>query len=274
MIAWTTCLRAVAMFSIFGLAACSIKEDRTSCPCFLNLDFDAVPEGSGFDKSIAVIEASSAFSCEELFTRDWKGQRYEVAVPRGAVRMAAVFGYEGFRLSSDTLRMVGGNTVAGRIFVWSEMAQCNDDSYSCQVRPHKQFCDITVRMANGDGHSLGKCRPVIRAGYDALSLFDLRAAGEACAIVSELNDEGDGYLLRVPRQRPGPLVLELYFDGPDDPATVPTMAFDIAPALEAKGYDWYKEDLDDVELVLDVSSADFSVNVEEWTVDAFIRVEI
>lgn len=274
MIANVKFVRAAALLSVPGLLSCSVKEDRSVCPCYVSMDFENVRSVPGFENTVALVESLYGLSVQRLDLAEQEYREYEVAVPRGEVCASAVFGDDGMTLSSDTLYVDAGNAVMGSLFVWSECAECNGDSYRFEVRPHKQYCDLTLIMPGLDVPAAGNCRPLLRAGCNALSLFDLQACGSACAIPSVWMEDRKAYLLRIPRQIQGPLVLELYFDGNEGPAMVPSVAVDISGALQAGGYDWGKEDLDDAEVVLDLSSAEVSVEVVGWTGDGTIHVEI
>ena len=219
--------RAALFLTLAGAVSCSVKEDRSVCPCYVTLDFASAVEAGLGDASL-LVGNRSGLAVEDVDISSLVDGTLEVAVPRGRTGFSAVFGEEGYARHDDTLRFDGTQT-PGRLFVWSEYAPCDDDAYSCRVQPHKQFCAV----------------------YDAASL---------------------SYRLRIPRQKPGPLVLGLY--DTSLPVRIPLMLLDISRELETRGYDWGKPDLDDIRIVIDRQAVKFSVNIVGWTSENSIHVEI
>ena len=230
--------RAALFLTLAGAVSCSVKEDRSVCPCYVTLDFASAVEAGLGDASLLV------------------GNRSGLAV-------------EDVDISS--LRFDGTQT-PGKLFVWSEYAPCDDDAYSCRVQPHKQFCDIEVVLVQDEQSPLPVYEVELKAGCNALSLLDLEAVEGNLSSSAVYDAASLSYRLRIPRQKPGPLVLGLY--DTSLPVRIPLMLLDISRELESRGYDWEKPDLDDIRIVIDRQAVKFSVNIVGWTSENSIHVEI
>lgn len=262
--------RAALFLTIAGAVSCSVKEDRSVCPCYVTLDFAPAVEAGLGDASL-LVGNRSGLAVEDVDISSLVDGTLEIAVPRGRTGFSAVFGDEGYTLDGDTLRFDGTQT-PGRLFVWSEYALCDDDAYSCRVQPHKQFCDIEVVLVQDEQSPLPVYAVDLKAGCDALSLFDLEAVEGNLSAAAVYDAASLSYRLRIPRQKPGPLVLGLY--DTSLPVRIPLMLLDISRELEIRGYDWGKPDLDDIRIVIDRQAVKFSVNIVGWTSENSIHVEI
>ena len=145
-------------------------------------------------------------------------------------------------------------------------------NYSCRVQPHKQFCDIEVVLVQDEQSPLPVYEVELKAGCNALSLLDLEAVEGNLSSSAVYDAASLSYRLRIPRQKPGPLVLGLY--DTSLPVRIPLMLLDISRELETRGYDWGKPDLDDIRIVIDRQAVKFSVNIVGWTSENSIHVEI
>ena len=68
------------------LLSCTVKEDRTECPCFLTVDLGGVESaalmGAGADSLIVQVQAEGDFYVREAFHLRDNVQEYTVAVPK------------------------------------------------------------------------------------------------------------------------------------------------------------------------------------------------
>ena len=71
-----------------------------------------------------------------------------------------------------------------------------------------------------------------------------------------------GYEVRIPRQLRNEIVLELL--DPSQDSNVPVSVIDVGKALESKGFDWEKTDLDDMNVVVDFTRMQAFVEVVDW----------
>ena len=70
----------ITLAALLSLAACSIKEDRTPCPCWLSIDFTKVSQKN---VNVAAWGEGELF-CERIAVKDYLGaEGYEKTVPKG-----------------------------------------------------------------------------------------------------------------------------------------------------------------------------------------------
>ena len=69
------------------------------------------------------------------------------------------------------------------------------------------------------------------------------------------------YSVRIPRQKQSDIKLDFFEkDGEDGPVG----GIDLGNEMDRKGYDWTKESLDDIYIILDFVRMDFSLKIVEW----------
>ena len=139
--------RAALFLTIAGAVSCSVKEDRSVCPCYVTLDFAPAVEAGLGDASL-LVGNRSGMAVEDVDISSLVDGTLEVAVPRGRTGFSAVFGEEGYDLHGDTLHFDGTQT-PGRLFVWSEYAPCDDDAYSC--RAVSELVELVLELASEIG---------------------------------------------------------------------------------------------------------------------------
>ena len=94
--------RAALFLTIAGAVSCSVKEDRSVCPCYVTLDFAPAVEAGLGDASL-LVGNRSGMVVEDVDISSLVDGTLEVAVPRGRTGFSAVFGEEGYDLHGDTL---------------------------------------------------------------------------------------------------------------------------------------------------------------------------
>ena len=69
------------------------------------------------------------------------------------------------------------------------------------------------------------------------------------------------YSVRIPRQKESDIILDFLEKSGDDE---PVGGIDLGNEMDKKGYDWTKESLDDIFVILDFVRMDFSLKIVEW----------
>ena len=79
----------IILAALLSLAACSIKEDRTPCPCWLSINFTRVSQKN---VNVAAWGEDELFS-ERIAVKDYQEtESYEKTVPKGYVYTSVVSG--------------------------------------------------------------------------------------------------------------------------------------------------------------------------------------
>ena len=255
--------RDAAMAACLLVCSCSIKEDRTPCPCYLVLDLDPLIEAGDYRESLVSVSSDMLISQEKIELAPYEDIGYEVKVPRRTIRMSVAAGVQSASWHGDTLRCEE-NAEADALYAWSHAQVCDDDMVYLSPKLHKQYCLVGFNILGyDDGEYEYALR--LRADCNALRLYDLKPVEGNYSATVRLSNSGS-YSVRVPRQADNRLRLDILMPdrrgvyGDDDLVST----FDIGAEMAALGYDWTKEDLDDVVVTVDMVQANISVEIHEW----------
>lgn len=261
-------LTVLAVFPL--LVSCSVKEDRTPCPCWL----DIYPEG-------AAEKASS------LYLTGWLGDSeqyracvnpaldmdpfWEVAVSKGSVDCSAVCGFD-LQSTDGHLDFTGHDLVIRRGYdfspVWASLSQgvdCTGEFAEDHVDLHKQHAWLHLSTNRSDFPdrevAVRICGQV--AGIDVRTLEPVSGTMQYSA---PFDSEGS-CLVCLPRQKDDSLRLEVYMDG-DLFTTV-----SLGEYISDYGYDWTAADLDDIWLNIRLAERmKLSVRVNDWQVKTYMFI--
>ena len=237
----------------FCAFSCSVKEDRSDCPCLLALDLQEIPaeayplrwqlrQGAYSDSgSIALEEGAGVFHLE---------------LPRGGAQVYAVTGDLG--LFDEGFVIPTGHGCPPVSF-WCASVDARGESAAATVRLRKEHCVLTLRIF-GSPHPRAY-RLLVEgnvAGYDAL--------GRPSAGPFRCEPSPPSFRVLLPRQTDDSLLLNVY-DAESDAGeeTVPLRTFALGHASAASGYDWMAPDLADLTLELDFEASTLSLRTDRWT---------
>lgn len=239
--------------------SCSIKEDRTACPCRLILDLEEID--TTFVKSLdilAIYEGKIVFServparnFEDIFVRD---------VPHGDIRVSVWYiGEE--RVDNGQGVIIPYGCECPVLYMKSFLADTRGDACLETVQVHKNFCRLTVLM-KGDGeppYSL-----TFKGNVDGYRLDGLPSEGDfACVAYPGENGKLQAGL---PRQVDASLILEV------DDGTSVLKTFALGEYIINGGYDWTAEELEDLTVTLDYQITYVRVTISGWDKEYFYNI--
>lgn len=247
--------------AVLLLACCSVKEERSGCPCLLNLDLDEVIAEGRFSEAVATVGPSSErpVGQETIEVEPYRGVGYEITVPRRSMMTSVVCG-------NAPSSVIGSCVDAGTspVMAFAEKVNLDSETERAQVlvRLHKQYCRMTLVL---EGYSAGADFPFVidlKAQTRSIDLYGLEPCGDP---LEETLPEN--LVINIPRQNPSaPLSLVL-----KDLTGEVQYEMDLGAKLAAAGYDWTDEDLSDVSVTLDYSHLQCSVTVLDWEDDSQYR---
>lgn len=233
--------------------ACSLKEDRSGCPCWVTVDTDG--------RQMLV----SAWGSDRYFRGDAVSSVKEYELERGPLTMSAVCPSTHIMDGDDLVvelrcqadSVYGQAVTVGRV----------GDEYLYKVRPLKQFATLTLTLDVEDGE--------IAPGYDALvrgntcgwSLKTFQGVPGAFEY-RPAREDGKRYTLRVPRQLDNSLEMDLMVGG----AVMRTVH--IGELVHAAGYDWNAEELQDIEMLIDLQRLTVQIDVNGWENAVVVEITI
>ncbi len=268
------------------LVSCSIKEDRSACPCLLRLDFSALsPEDREGMLLLGVrAEEGGGFSLSETVDLGSVGDVYEIRVPRCGVWVnlwtetaASCIGESGLVIP------FGADCPPVRMF--SSFVETDCECATAAVSLLKNYCRLTVNFSeertsfpfdiavrsNVDGYGMdgephsGEFSHYMRATLKSVAQGSGAGAfpGSLPGGAQTLSDAARAATevscsLCLPRQTDSSLSLEIA-----EEASV-LKSFALGNYIEGSGYDWSAPELDDIVVTIDYARTRLSISIGEW----------
>ena len=250
--------------ALIGAAACSIKEDRTPCPCWLSIDFAKVSQ-----KNVNVAAwGDSELFFERIAVTDYPDAgSFEKTVPKGYVNTSVVSGEREMFRSGARLNIPVGHD-ADSIYAHAGYVECLGEFASDTAVMHKQFARVFMNVEIPQGlrypYTFTACSDV--CGMD---MRDLSPVEGEFRVDLDL-DEENICMFCLPRQREsgGNLKLLIY-EGNEVIETIP-----LAEWINQMGYNWLKKDLEDIYVGVDYAKAEVSISIKGWDEGYSFKVEI
>ena len=222
----------MGILGLVALVSCSIKEDRSDCPCWLTVEADNTVSVNGWFGTRSLFKVNGGF--------------IDKKVPRGLVDVVANIGSfsapEGQQMDSLFARRIPVDT--------------DGESAYARVTLCKNFATIELDFKDEDDG---------RTDYDLLATgtisgVDVRSLNPVegpFSFIPEPKTDGRGYAFRVPRQKDESLRLELSYNGS------PVETIDLGYLIAKTGFDWKAESLGDIAILCDLPAHTFTITVKE-----------
>ncbi len=225
----------IGLLGLVALASCSVKEDRSDCPCWLTVR-------ASYPQELV----SAWFGTHTLFEKH-AGELVDYRVPRGIVELVA---------STGDFTVPQGQQMAE---LFASVNKVNTVCEEMEVIPalHKQFARVDIDFKDEDdgrtGYDLLVTGTVVGANKRTLEPVE----GVFCCVPEPVTD-GRGYEFRIPRQKDESLKLEMSYDS----ELIETI--DLGYLIGKTGFDWKAENLGDVSILCDLPAHTFTITVMEW----------
>lgn len=244
--------RTVSGIMIYGLLlACSVKEDRGECPCRLMLDLSEVDTAVVKSLNLLVLSEDGYVESDKIEVNDFS-DTYVMNVPREKLRVNLCSGEYEWADSQGEIHIPYG-CECPKLYMQSMVADAPGETWSAKVRLGKNHCRLTVMMEGSDAVPYSFTFKGNVAGYNV----EGRPAIGDFSCVAYPEDEGRSYAM-VPRQVDNSLMLEV------DDGTRVVKTFALGEYIAATGYDWTRNDLNDITVVIDYSITYVKVSVSGW----------
>lgn len=257
--------------AIITLVSCStIKEDRSECPSYLTFDVDAFI-AAGFRTAVVSYQAENGdVFQDEITLAQYRGVGYEVPIERGhRSQVSVVAGLERSTISETSVRALN-NSPFDRIWAYASDIEPAGDLEVIRTAPHKQFCDVTFTFPEGTPEDVDfpyvlRVRTTFNGfGLYSLSPLPILSGYETCSYP----DKDNGYSVVLPRQGDYDIWLDIILPGDESQAPGQVLyIIDLGKRFIDAGYDWTKQDLDNISVLVDFSAGDPEIIVNPWTDD-------
>lgn len=236
---------------VLSLCSCSVKEDRSACPCELSIR-PSEPLRTEGGVIVSVIQDGSVVKQGMLTRQDFESGRCRMTVPRRESVLTVFTGITDMDAEGGRLLGIRSLHECDEVYSCLEPADLDREQYDCTVVLHKNFARLDLLVLGMPEGGEPRVRGSVN-GYDLLNLDPCRGAF-AC-----VPGEGLGmWSLRLPRQTDDSLLMDIVTDGRSI-GTVP-----VGKLIAASGYSFQKEDLDDLSLTVDLSSRDAMIQIAGW----------
>lgn len=253
------CFRRIVIIGAAGLfcaalasvVSCTVLEKRSECPCFLSV----------------YMSGEEDFGCESV-TLNVRGDGYETSlalpredfeapvvlkVPRTGVNIN-VFDSELDDCSgSGGLRIPVGQQCPA-VYMFSSLCDTSEDEAEEYVTLKKNYCGVSLSFVSEDPEMYRMSVEGRVCGYDA--------EGQPLEGEFGYDPEFDGAsrcFFRLPRQKDQSLFLKI--TGRSGGAR----RLSLGSYIAASGYDWTKENLDDIVVSIDYAGLELKISVNDWT---------
>ena len=228
-------LLRMAVWATIGLTACSVKENRSDCPCWLTV------------RASYPNEVVSVWYGTRTLFEDLDGQQVDLQVPRGTVDVLASRGRftveEGHQMDE----------------LFASVSHVDTQAEEVEVIPylHKQFATVYVEFKDTED---GRVPHTLRVDGNVKGA-DKRTLQPVPGVFRCTPEEssGGGYELRVPRQKDDSLVLRRFDAEGSEFAPIP-----LGQIIKMAGFDWSEESLGDVSVLADIPAMTFQITVMDW----------
>lgn len=232
-----------------SICGCSVKEDRTDCPCRLFLDMTGVDMTVMSPLSLYV--ASGGKTVSEAVLTD-PIETHVVNVPRSELTVTAWSG--GGEMVSRSGLVIPMGSDCPRVYVHSSTVAAGGDYVRDTVVMRKNHCVLTMLFGETERPYALVVRGEV-SGYDASGKplpgrFQVPVPADSTMAVPAQ--------VCLPRQNGGGLYLDLT-DYAGNRRTFPLDKY-----IEMVGYDWTEPDLKDLKLTLNYTLTAVTLSVQGW----------
>ena len=250
------------------LTACSIKENRSHCPCHLLLDVSEVSTELFDSLDVALDEGNGRAQrfplCLSLLPPG--PVAVDVAKGRLSLNVCAVENGAVWLSSSGDVMEIPQGEQCPPLFLHTALLDARVEELMETVILHKSFCSLHIQMEGTDSSQPYPFSLQVRGDVDG---FDANGRPKDGLFNPYAYPTADGHCtVRVPRQKDDTLELLMCED------EVPLATFALGEYLKAGGYDWKAPDLADVSVKIDCARLTIRLKIEKWSETFHFNVEI
>ena len=233
--------------------ACSVKEDRSPCPCQLDILLkDCYPEV----KELTL----SAWNSGQVFVRAIpvnEGGKYHCEVPRGFVRLTALSGVRLEDMAEGKMILPKGSA-CDSLWTYTSEVDCRGETALAGVRLRQQFATVhlSIVKTEDDGEQY-PYQLVLKSAVNGVTIPYCQPNDGDWSRPLVAEDDGV-YLFRVPRQKDGSMVLDMVLKGEK------VESYPVGKHILLSGYDWTKEKLEDIYIGLNWGRTETLIHIEAW----------
>lgn len=232
--------------------ACTIKEDRGPCPCFLQVSFtdpDATGEAEllGWDDDRLFRDRIRIEEARPVWTKP---------VRKGMLVLSACTGMDKSFPEGHQMRIPPGSQ-ADSLYAWFEEVDATGDLAYARVSFRKQFATVFLDIRK-PADVVRSCRFDVTGNSCGFDLLDFSPVTGAFRFSAEPGAGEEIVTFRVPRQGDSGLTVTICPEG------APSASFPLGEYIDRLGYSWKTEELQDIYVAVDLVRGLVDVRVADW----------
>ena len=244
---------AIILTAAMAAASCSVKEDRTPCPCWLDIDITSCAEHT---REVTLAGWSGSRVCSEKVAVADYPDVYETTVSKGMVTSTAFCGLRESNLEGSRILIPEGKQ-ADQIRAHAALVDCTGESARDNVELCRQYATVYLSMKGEEDVPNPYDIEIVTdiCGIDITSLSPVEGAFK---FVPE--SDGDGvWIFRLPRLKEDtPVTARMILEG----SIVDELPLD--SWIRQTGYSWLERDLKEIYIGMDYAAGKVSVTVQGW----------
>ena len=241
-----------ACLGLLVLGACSVREDRIPCPCYLKVSF-ADPEAAGA-VSLTGWNGENVFREQvriEDCRPDWKRP-----VPKGTFVFSACTGIGNAVLDGHQVRIPAG-CEADSLYAFARDVDATGEAAAVEVTLRKQFATVFLDIRK-PAETVRSCGFQVDGDTCGFDLLDYAPVTGTFHFAPRPADGESIVSFRVPRQQEATLRVTIR------PEDAPAASFPLGEYIRQLGYNWKSEELQDIYVAIDLARGRVGVRVEDW----------
>ena len=232
--------------------ACSVKEDRGPCPCYLQVSFtdpDAAGEAQmlGWDEDRLFRDMVRIEETRPTWTKP---------VRKGMLVLSACTGMDESFPEGRQMRIPPGFQ-ADSLYAWFEEVDATGDLAYATVSFRKQFATVFLDIRK-PADVVRTCRFDVEGNSCGFDLLDFSPVAGTFRCAPVPRDGEEIVTFRVPRQGDTGLSVTIR------PEDAPSARFPLGEYIERLGYNWKTEELQDIYVAIDLVRGLVDVRVADW----------
>ena len=245
--------RAATLVAVLLLpCACSVKEDRVPCPCYLEV---ILPQDrAGNEVGISIWQEAEV--CRTSVDPADFPDGWIKPVKKGLVTIASWRGVRRSTAAGHYLTIPFGEQ-CDSLYAFYEVVNATGESARSEVVFRKQFATVHLDIRK-DATAMHRFSFLVEGGTCGFDLHTFAPVAGAFRWEGTATEGERIFRFRVPRQSDNSLSLGIRHDG------APAGTFPLGEYIDRLGYDWGAEELQDVYVTIDLVLGLVTVSVSGW----------
>lgn len=248
------------LFSCSEVSDFSVKEDRTDCPFFYDLDIYHSRQTSDRVDVDIWKEGVHLYDDDNLVMSDYMKAKRTYVIPKGEVIASSYAGVDRSRVENGQYRINPGFE-SEKLFAWVHDFENYEEEYQDSVVLHKQYAKVNLVISDAIlSSSTDYFNKLYLSGEtDGIDLRTLEPTrGEFFTYPKE--GPAHEYTFYLPRQiNYGRDLVLSFFENEKEVSRI-----NLGELILSAGYDWLAEDLDDIVVGMDYFKASVTINIAPW----------